>query len=197
MFASILPAAFILVGCSPQGLAAPPTPPAAPSDHASPEPTTVIGVVDDPQALDAFLRTKAAETRSSPPNAVVARTVGGGPAHPRMTLVYMADSGWCGSGGCTMFILVPGGAGLAELSSATLVHPPVLVLDTRTNGMPDIAVGVRGDYYPGDGAKFVALPFDGGAYASNPTMPPARLLRGPSDGEIAVSEEEVAIAFGR
>ena len=157
----------------------------------------MIGVVDDPQALDAFLRIDAAQTRSSPPRAVVARTVEGGPAHPRITLVFMADSRWCGSGGCTLFMLVPAAAGLAELSHATLVHPPVAVLDTRTNDMPDISVRVRGDYYPGDGEKFVVLPFNGQTYASNPTMPPAHLLRGPADGEIAISEGEVAIAFRR
>ena len=154
-------------------------------------------MVDDPQALDAFLQTKAARTRSSRPAAVVARTVDGGPTHARVTLVLMADPSWCGSGGCTLLILVPAGDGLAELSSATLVHPPVLVLGTRTNGMPDISVRVRSDYYPGNGPKFVALPFDGQTYASNPTMPPAYLLPQLPDGEIAISEDEVAIAFGR
>lgn len=154
-------------------------------------------MVDDREALEAFLQTEAARTRSSPPKAVVARTVDGGPTHPRVTLVFMADPSWCGSGGCTLFILVPAGDGLAELSSATLVHPPVLVLDTRTNGMPDISVRVRSDSYPGDGAKFVALPFDGRTYASNPTLPPAHLLPRLPDGEIAISEDEVAIAFGR
>lgn len=157
----------------------------------------MIGVVDDPQALVAFLQTNAAGTRMSPPKAVVARSVDGGPDHPRMTLVFMADPRWCGSGGCTMFVLEPQASGLNELARATLVHPPVLILDTRTQGMPDIAVGVRSDYYPGDGQKLVVLPFDGQTYASNPTVPPAYLLRTPADGEIAVSDGEVALAFGR
>lgn len=156
----------------------------------------MIGPVDDLQALEAFLRFNAAETRSPPPKAVVARSVDGGHDHRRMTLVYMADPGWCGTGGCTLFILVPGSSGLTELGSATLVHPPVVILDARSKGMPDISVRVRGDDYPGDGKKFVVLPFDGQTYASNPTMPPARLLRGPVDGEIAISEEEATIAFG-
>ena len=187
---------FALAACSPQAPPAP-LPPLPPPDASPTRETIRIGVVDNPQALEAFLQAEAARTRSSPPRAVVARTVDGGPTHPRVTLVLMADPGWCGSGGCTLFILVPAGDGLAELSSATLVHPPVLVLDTRTNGMPDISVRVRSDSYPGDGAKFVALPFDGRTYASNPTMPPAYLLPRLPDGEIAISEDEVAIAFGR
>lgn len=169
----------------------PPTPPEAPASA-----TELIGMVDDPQALRTFLLMKA--SRGSPPPSVVAQTVDGGPAHPRITLVYMSAPDWCGSGGCTLFILGPGGAGLAELGAITLVHAPVLVLDTRTNGMPDISVRVRSDSYPGPGEKFVVLPFDGHAYASNPTMPPARLLpRSMADGEIAISEGQVAIALHR
>lgn len=157
----------------------------------------MIGVVDDPPALGAFLRTYAAETRTSPPNAVVARTVEGGPAHPRITLVYMAGAHWCGSGGCTLLVLEPEGEGLRELGRTTISHPPVRVLNTRTNGMPELSVRVRGDYYPGDGPKLVALPFDGETYALNPTAPPARLLQEPVDGEIVISEADVHKAFRR
>lgn len=203
LFAASLSVGVLLTGCSPEGPPAPREPSAASarleasSDPATAVQTEVIGAVDDLQALDTFLRINAAEARSSPPDSVVARTVEGGRDHRRMTLVYMTDPAWCGSGGCTLFILVPTADGLAEFSRVTLVNPPVLVLDTRTNGMPDISVRVRSDYYPGDGEKFVVLPFNGQTYASNPTVPPARLLRGPPDGEVAVSEGEVAIAFGR
>ncbi len=63
--------------------------------------------------------------------------------------------------------------------------------------MPDISVRVRSDYYPGEGEKFVVLPFNGQTYASNPTAPPARLIGGLPDGEIAISKGEVDSAFGR
>lgn len=182
----------------PQAPASPVAPPPPTPPQASASATEVIGMVDDPQALRTFLLVKSIASRGSPPSSVVAQTVDGGPAHPRITLVYMSAPDWCGSGGCTLFILVPGQAGLAELGAITLAHAPVLVLDTRTNGMPDISVRVRSDSYPGPGEKFVVLPFDGHAYASNPTMPPARLLpRSMADGEIAISEGQVSIAFDR
>lgn len=196
--------AAVLSGCSPAPASRTPAPPAAPVAPAPPAPpqaatsgTRLIGVVDDPQALQTFLRLKAIESRGSPPPSVVARTVDGGPRHPRITLVYMSSPDWCGSGGCRLFVLEPGHAGLEELAGVTLVHPPVLILDTRTHGMPDIAVRVRGDYYPGEGEKTVVLPFDGRTYASNPTVPPARLLQGTANGEIAISEDQVAMAFRR
>ncbi|WP_420470732.1 hypothetical protein [Brevundimonas sp. FT23042] len=157
----------------------------------------MIGTVDDPAALRAFLMAEATSSGAAPPAAVVARTIDGGPAHPRITLVYMTDPNWCGSGGCTLLVLEAGRNGMTQLSQTTISHPPVRVLNTRTNGMPDLSVRVRADYYPGDGAKFVALPFDGQAYARNPTVPPARLLNEPVDGEVVISETDVARAFGR
>jgi len=157
----------------------------------------IIGFPDDSSALMEFVLAKSAASGVSPPLRVVSRSVSGGPAHPRITMVNMSDPHWCGSGGCTLFILVPGEDGLTEIGRITLVHAPVVALDTQTEGMPDILVRVRSDYYPGDGRKFVALPFGGQAYASNPTMPPARLLLEPADGEIAISEGDVEIAFGR
>lgn len=157
----------------------------------------VVGGVDDLPAVQAFLLAKFTGSRESPPPMIAARTVDGSPAHPRITLVYMTGPTWCGSGGCTLFVLAPGETGLVELGAVTLVHAPVIVMDTRTNGMPDIAVRVRGDYYPGEGEKFVVLPFDGHDYAANPTMPPARLLPGPADGEIGIAEDQADFAFGR
>jgi len=165
------------------------------SPQAATSEITVIGVVDDPQALQTFLRLNAVKSGVSPPPTVVAQTVDGGPRHPRITLVYMSAPEWCGSGGCKLFILEPGHSGLEALAGVTLVHAPVLILDTQTHDMPDIAVRVRGEYYPGEGEKMVVLPFDGRTYASNPTVPPARLLQGPADGEVAISEDQVAIAF--
>ncbi|NJC39925.1 hypothetical protein GGQ87_000183 [Brevundimonas alba] len=203
-FLPIVCAGAILAACSPQATHTPPAPrvtpaalarPTAPQDFAPTDGAFILGEVDDRQALAAFLRVYAAEARAPQLKAVVARTVDGGPAHPRITLVYLADSGWCGSGGCNLLVLEPDSEGLKQLSRTTVSHAPVRVLTTRTNGMPDLSVRVRGDYYPGEGPKFVVLPFDGDSYAMNPTIPPAQLLRGPIDGEIAITEEQVATAF--
>lgn len=102
---------------------------------------------------------------------------------------------WCGSGGCTLLIIEPLASGLSELGRVTISYPPIRVLETRSHGMPDLSVRVRADYYPGDGPKFVVLPFDGQTYALNPTMPPARLLPSPVGGEVVISEQNVQTAF--
>jgi len=192
-----------LFACSREAVPEPPAPPEPPAAPAPPQTAApenaprLIGTVDDPQGLRAFLLADAIASRAAPPAAVVARTIEGGPDHPRITVVYMADPIWCGSGGCALLVLEPGRDGLTQLSRTTLSHPPVRALKTRTNGMPDLSVRVRADYYPGDGPKFVALPFNGRAYALNPTVPPARLLREPIDGEVVISEADVATAFRR
>jgi hypothetical protein len=160
-------------------------------------PTEIIGTVDDPGAVQSFLEKLAVSVDDKTPRAVVARTVDGGLAYPRITLIYMTQGGWCGSGGCTLFILRPDGADLVELGRVSVTNPPVRVLTTRSHGMPDISVQVRSDYYPGPGPKFVALSFDGETYASNPTTPSTRLLDGEPEEEVVISERDVYDAFRR
>ena len=150
----------------------------------------VLGTVDDPAALNVFLG-----EMQHPPKAVVARTVDGGGAHPRITLVYLADVDGCGSGGCRLLVLEPRNGGLKEMSVTTLSRPPVRVLDTRTSGMPDLAVTVCGGGIVE--CHEALLPFDGQGYASNPTMPPARALAARPSGTVAISAEEVFAAFRR
>lgn len=190
----ILAVCLVLAACAPERDASMAAIPAR--DTA---PVTILGEVDDPAALQAYLVRMQDEDRPSydewPMVAVAARSIDGGPAHPRITLVYMAHRYWCGSGGCALQILTPGASSLEEMSSITISHAPVRVLQTRSNGMPDLSVGVRADYYPGDGRKFVALPFDGDRYAENPTMPPARLLPAGIEGEVVIPEEDVTAAF--
>lgn len=175
----------LLVGCT-----------AVPDGPAIEPQVMVIGAVDDPSALDVFLRGKLDPSASGATPTVVARTVEGGAAHPRMTVVYMSAPGWCGSGGCTLFVLVPGPEGLTQIGRVTLAHPPVLALDTQSHGMPELMVRVRADYGP-DGEPFAILPFDGQTYAGNPTVPPARWSRTSPDGEIAIEERDVALARGQ
>lgn len=181
-------AAAVLGSCAPA---------ATPAELQSPA-VEIIGFPDDPQAVLDFVEALAASSHASSPSRIVSRSIDGGPAHSRITMVHMSDPGWCGSGGCTLFVLAPDAGGMRDIGQMTLVHPPVIALDTQTNGMPDIVVRVRGDYYPGDGEKFVALQFDGRTYPSNPTVPPARLIsRVLIDGEIVISEGDVALAFHR
>lgn len=157
----------------------------------------IVGTVDDPAAVSDWLRAEYPDQPGWPLLAAVAAgSVDGGPAHPRLTLVYVADGDFCGSGGCTLYVLEEKDDALVELSRMTISHAPIRVLRSHTNGMPDISVRVRSDYYPGPGPKFVALPFDGSRYALNPTGPPALLLAEPIDGDVVISEADADRAFG-
>lgn len=149
---------------------------------------TIIGDVDDPEALQAYLSGLA---KSEPFRAVAASSVDGGPAHPRLTFVYLTDR--CGSGGCSLHILEKGEEGLRELSRITITWAPVRMLESQTSGMPDIAVKVCGggiiECYE------ARLPFDGSTYATNPTVLPAERVQGEITGQVVIPEEDVTAAF--
>lgn len=87
-----------------------------------------------------------------------------------MSLVYLEGGGWCGSGGCWMFILRKNREKFDLVNKVSISRPPVIALKTKHNGAPDIAVSISGG---GVKPGMAALPFDGRRYASNPTMPPA------------------------
>ncbi len=86
-----------------------------------------------------------------------------------MTVVYLSGDGYCGSGGCTLIILKNEGASLKLVNSVTVSWPPIIALNSKSHGVPDLGVGIKGG--------FAALPFDGRQYAENPTVPPARKLK--------------------
>ncbi len=100
----------------------------------------------------------------------------------RQAIVYFTDH--CGSGGCTMLILLPKGASYRVVTSITIARLPIRVLTTKTNGWHDIGVWVQGGgIQPGYEAK---LSFNGKTYPRNPTMPPARQLTEKAAGEVVV-----------
>lgn len=84
---------------------------------------------------------------------------------------------WCGSGGCTLFVLAAGDSGLRVVSRTTITNPPIRVLPTATNGWHDLAVVVQGG---GGEAQTMRLAFNGNAYPLNPTVPPAEPVSAPS-----------------
>jgi hypothetical protein len=99
-------------------------------------------------------------------------------------VVYVSGRAWCGSGSCSMPILRPDGVSLTVIARTTITRPPIRVLQTTTNGWHDVGVWVQGGEIL---AGYTAvLSFNGKAYASNPTVPPARQLAGDSDGEILI-----------
>jgi hypothetical protein len=100
-------------------------------------------------------------------------------------IVYLTSNDWCGSGGCTMLILVPDGDSWRLLTKIPITRPPIRLLRTRSNGWRDIGVWVQGGgIQPGYQAE---LRFDGKTYPSNPSMPPARPLAGQAEGEMLIA----------
>jgi hypothetical protein len=91
-------------------------------------------------------------------------------------LVYISGQRWCGSGGCTMLILESDKSSFTILGRVTIVRLPIRILSSMNNGHPDIGVqvsegGIQPDYE-------AVLSFDGEAYPENPSIPPARKVRG-------------------
>ena len=94
-------------------------------------------------------------------------------------------SSFCGTGGCHTLVLDPHGDTYNVLASLTITRPPIRVLPSTTNGLRDITVWVQGG---GISLGYEALlPFDGRQYATNPTIAPARKLRGSVAGETVIA----------
>ena len=91
-------------------------------------------------------------------------------------LVYALDRGWCGSGGCTLFVLTPSANFYRLLSRTTITRPPIWLLPGKTKGWHDLGVTVGGG---GIRPHMVRLRFDGRGYPLNPTVPPARPIDSP------------------
>jgi hypothetical protein len=86
-------------------------------------------------------------------------------------IVYISGGGWCGTGGCRLLILERAGSTFKLLGSVSIVKLPIRVLNSSSNGHPDIGVTARNYYVTDYEAVFS---FDGEKYPSNPTVPPAR-----------------------
>ena len=84
--------------------------------------------------------------------------------------VYLTGPDWCGSGGCTALLLAPVGSSFRVIDKFTLVWLPIRILTSKTNGLNDIALRVRGGgILPGYTA---ILRFDGRRYPANPSLAP-------------------------
>lgn len=104
----------------------------------------------------------------------------------QLVIVYVSGEGWCGTGGCNMFVLEQTPTGFTEICRATIVRPPIYELPTVHHGLPDIAVFVRGGGIVHD--YFAELSYDGRTYPANPTVPPARPLGRKPYGTAVISE---------
>lgn len=88
----------------------------------------------------------------------------------RQILVYVSGPGWCGSGGCTAFLLEPLGSSFKVIDRFTLARLPVRILPSKTHGWYDLTMPVVGG---GIINGYTALlKFNGHKYPSNPSMAP-------------------------
>jgi hypothetical protein len=90
-------------------------------------------------------------------------------------LVYMKGRDYCGSGGCTTFVLAENNGEYRVVTAISVTRTPMIVSPHRTNGWKDLIVRVSGG---GLSPEYMVLAFDGKTYPDNPTVKPAsRLLR--------------------
>lgn len=101
-------------------------------------------------------------------------------------MVYLMDTAWCGSGGCTTLVLAPKNLSYTIVSKISLTRPPIRVLGTKSNGWHDLSAVVGGGGI--ERAHDVRLSFDGKTYPSNPTVSPARPVTGAIDGRIVLAK---------
>lgn len=106
------------------------------------------------------------------------------PYQSKAVLVYLRGSEWCGSGGCTLLVLMPRGDSFEVKGDVSITRPPIRVLNHMTHGWHDLGVYVAGGgIIPGYDA---ALPFDGAKYAENPSVPPAHRILKQTAGVIVI-----------
>jgi hypothetical protein len=99
-------------------------------------------------------------------------------------IVQLISGEWCGSGGCTLFVLKQKGGAWTEVSRSTISRPPIYVLSNLSNGWHSLGVWVQGGgIQPGYEAE---LDFDGHAYSLNPTVMPAHRLEGTPQGQVLI-----------
>jgi hypothetical protein len=100
-------------------------------------------------------------------------------------IAYVISRGWCGSGGCTSFILEPKGDSWTIVSQITITRPPIYVLSDVSNGWHSLGFWVQGGgIQPGYEAK---LSFDGKSYLTNPSVLPAERLTGTPAGQEVIA----------
>lgn len=56
------------------------------------------------------------------------------------SVIYVTDPDYCGSGGCTLFVLSPHGGSYRIVLRETVVRRPILLLSTVTRGWRDLGV---------------------------------------------------------
>ena len=104
-------------------------------------------------------------------------------------LVYLVDSRWCASGGCSLMILTPAAKGWKSMGQTSVTRLPVYRLLSGRGGWNDLAVGVgRGASATG----IAVLRFADGRYPGNPIAQP-KLNRLPHGARMLLSERPLTL----
>ncbi len=80
-------------------------------------------------------------------------------------VIYIKDSDWCGSGGCTLFVFQATDVGFLFVSRTTITRKPVSISQNKTSGWHDITVDTKG-------VGRVVLKYNGKKYPLNPSIQP-------------------------
>jgi hypothetical protein len=103
-------------------------------------------------------------------------------------LVYVMSAGYCGTGGCSLYVYTNAGRSWRRVARMTVSNPPIRLLSTRSRGWRDLGIRVQGG---GIGPAYEArLSFNGRTYPLNPSVPPARPLRGNVAGRVLIPDSD-------
>ena len=93
--------------------------------------------------------------------------------------VRFMNSWFCGSGGCTFFLLTEDGEMITKF---TVTNPPIFVEPTKKNGWPILLVKDRGEWKE--------LVFENGTYPPNPSVLPKAPYDAPSGHALVMFDNE-------
>lgn len=99
----------------------------------------------------------------------------------REAVVLMNGPDWCGSGGCSLWVLTPRGRSWRMVTQATIMNPPIRVLPSRSHGWSELSAMVDDV----DGPHYEARLSVNGRL--NPTI--TRLTE-PSNGRVILSDAD-------
>lgn len=60
-------------------------------------------------------------------------------------IVYLTGNGWCGTGGCQLYILTPDVTGYRFVARIPATRPPIRVLNKTSHGWHSVSVTIRDD----------------------------------------------------
>lgn len=136
--------------------------------------------------LHAFLQERFAEDRTDAPDTRYVRAWADLNRDGRPeALVYLSSRNRCGTGGCDLYIYTPEQGSWYQHGSLSVTNPPIVVLNSSTNGWHDLAVGVSGG---GARRRMARVRHGSVTYESNPSLAP-RTPISPA-GRIVIAERD-------